>query len=254
MASTNDADDKLQHATLLNGLKRAFTSEEHSDLTIICQDRQWKAHKFLLCAQSEWFRKACAGPWKEGKEGTITLKEDDPQVIEAMLHWFYEYDYVTPQDQERPLVLDLEVYIAAEKYLLPNLKRLAATKFEQRAEKDWKSNRFVGAIFGAYNCLPESDRVLKQKIARIVSKHRIDLFHPVKGSETFKVLAVKVPEFGRDVLIASNDTGDNGELEKYRCPTCKKCLYIEKETEHFVCPKGCTGPRTMKRWADYKER
>ncbi|RMY70506.1 hypothetical protein D0862_14741 [Hortaea werneckii] len=190
---------------------------------------------------------------EEGKEGTITLKEDDPQVIEAMLHWFYEYDYVTPQNHERPLELDLDVYIAAEKYDLQNLKRLAATKFERRAEHDWRSNRFASAIFEAYNCLPESDRVLKQKIARIVSKHRMDLFHPVKGSETFKVLTVKVPEFGRDVLIASSDTGDDGEREKYRCPTCTKCWYIEKETQYFVCPKGCAGPRTMRNWAQYKE-
>ncbi|KAI7534374.1 hypothetical protein KC331_g12600 [Hortaea werneckii] len=228
MANTNNANKSSPGsfvtpeplAPLLHGLKRAFDSPKHADLTIICQGRQWKAHKVLLCAQSEWFEKSCTRCWKEGKEGTITLEEDDPQVVDAMLHWFYEFDYGTSQDNKCPLVLDLRVHAAAEKYLLPNLKRLAATKFEQRAQTEWKSEGFANAVYEAYVSLLESDSGLKQKIVQIVNEHRSDLFHPVQGSETFKNMAFEIPEFGRDVLIASSGTGDSNGWVKYKCPHC----------------------------------
>ncbi|KAI7257543.1 hypothetical protein KC343_g6462 [Hortaea werneckii] len=256
MANNNDADDKLQHATLLNGLKRAFTSEEHSDLTIICQDRQWKAHKFLLCAQSEWFRKACAGPWKEGKEGTITLKEDDPQVIDALLHWLYnfEYDeYGLSQDHQCPMVLDVRVYAAADKYFVPNLKRLAVEKFEKHTKAGWKSDGFANAIPEAYVVVPESDRTLKNIIIDVASAHKAALFHPSKGSEVFKRLTAELPEFGKDLLVASNITWIEGEWVKYRCPGCGMDWAMPESKTDFTCPRYCIGKRNPSFWEAFKQ-
>ncbi|KAI7467862.1 hypothetical protein D0860_01894 [Hortaea werneckii] len=255
MANTNDADDKLQHATLLNGLKRAFASEEHSDVTIICQDRQWKAHKFLLCAQSEWFRKACAGPWKEGKSGRITLK-DDPQVVDALLHWLYNFDYGdygNLQDHCCPIVLDVRVYAAADKYLLPNLKRLAAEKFEKHAKAEGESDGFVKAIQEAYDVVLESDRTLKKIIIDVASKHKLALLHPSKGSEFFKRLTAELPEFGKDLLVASNITWIEPDWVKYRCPGCNMHWAMPEQTEDFACPRSCHYKHDASWWALYKE-
>ncbi|KAI7081865.1 hypothetical protein KC356_g8823 [Hortaea werneckii] len=190
-------------APLLNGLKRAFDTSHHADLTIVCQGRRWKAHKVVLCAQSEWFMKSCAKSWKEGQEGEITFKNDEPAVIEATLHWFYEFDYGTSQDIKWPLVLDVQVYAVAEKYSLPNLKRLAATKFEQRAEKEWQSVDFAQAIVEVYGGVLKIDDALRPKITRIVNKHRVELFHPVHGSKKFSSMSVTIPQLARDVLAAS---------------------------------------------------
>ncbi|KAI7289663.1 hypothetical protein KC343_g4719 [Hortaea werneckii] len=260
MANTNDANGSSPGsfvtpeplAPLVNGLKRAFDSSDHTDLTIICQGRQWKVHKVLLCAQSEWFETSCAGCWKEGQEGTITFKDDHPQVIEAMLRWFYEHDYGTSQDTKWPLVFDIQVYAVADKYLLPNLKHLAATNFEQRAEKNWKSKDFETAVTDTYEYLLDSDGTLMQTMARIVSKHRKDLFHPVTGSLELKALAVRIPEFGSDVLRASIDAEGGSYCAKYRCPRCRKRFRIKTGTYSFVCPNGCIGARTMKFWAQHK--
>ncbi|KAI7182969.1 hypothetical protein KC363_g8480 [Hortaea werneckii] len=261
MANTNDANKSSPGsfvtpeplAPLLNGLKRAFDSPKHADLTIICQGRQWKAHKVLLCAQSEWFEKSCAGCWKEGKEGTITLKEDDPQVIDAMLHWFYEFDYGTSPGNECPLVLDLRVHAAAEKYLLPNLKRLAATKFELRAEKEWQSTDFACAIKEVYDCDPLNvDDDLRQKIVRIVNDHRSELFDAAKGHEMFKDIAVDIPEFGRDVLIASCGTGPGDGWAKFRCPGCGMHWAIQRTTHSMGCPQDCYRRQPPSFWVSYK--
>ncbi|KAI7533878.1 hypothetical protein KC331_g12847 [Hortaea werneckii] len=255
MANTNDADDKLQHAALLSGLKRAFTSEEHSDLTIVCQDRQWKAHKFLLCAQSEWFRKACAGPWEEGKLGKITLK-DDPQVVDALLHWLYNFDYGdygNSQDHYCPSVLDVRVYAAADKYLLPNLKRLAAEKFEKGMKAEWESGGFVNAIQEAYVVIPESDRTLKKIIIEVASKHKLALLHPSKGSEDFKRLTAELPEFGKDLLVASTITWIDEEWVKYRCPSCKLHWAMPDQEKSFTCPRECYNKQDPSWWVSYKE-
>ncbi|KAI7286699.1 hypothetical protein KC345_g1042 [Hortaea werneckii] len=240
-------------APLLNGLKRAFDSSDHTDVTIICEGRQWKAHKVVLCAQSEWFKKSCAECWKEGKEGTIALKEDDRKVIDAMLHWFYEFDYGPSQDEEFKLRLDVRVYAAADKYLLPNLKRLAATKFEERAEKAWPSKDFVGATFEVYRSSLEGDNVLKQKIVRIVADRRSKIFHPEQGYKAFKMMAVSIPEFGRDVLIASSVMEHGDEWAKYKCPKCATYWCMQKKTEFFWCPKGCNPARARTWWAQFKE-
>lgn len=191
---------------------------------------------------------------QEGKEGTITLEEDDPQVVDAMLHWFYEFDYGTSQDNKCPLVLDLRVHAAAEKYLLPNLKRLAATKFEQRAQTEWKSEGFANAVYEAYVSLLESDSGLKQKIVQIVNEHRSDLFHPVQGSETFKNMAFEIPEFGRDVLIASSGTGDSNGWVKYKCPHCRMCWSTSDTTSLLDCPRHCCyGVQPQSWWARHKQ-
>lgn len=189
---------------------------------------------------------------QEGQEGTITFKEENPQVIEAMLRWFYEFDYATSQDAMWPLVFDVQVYAVAEKYLLPNLKRLAATKFEQRAEGSWRSRDFATAVADTYHYLPESDDALKQTIARLVVKHEKDLFHPVTGSEDLKTLAFDIPEFGSDVLIAMIDAKGGSYCPKYKCPRCRRRFRIKTGTYSFVCPNGCMGARTMKFWAQHK--
>ncbi|KAI7304984.1 hypothetical protein KC367_g2874 [Hortaea werneckii] len=260
MVDTNDAQKSSPGrfvtpeplAPLVNGLKRAFESSKHADLTVVCQGRQWRVHKVLLCAQSEWFEKSCA-ECRRAQEGVITFPEDETDAIEAMLYWFYEFDYGISQDVESPLVLDVQVYAVAGKYLLPNLQRLAAAKFEQRAEKEWQSADFAQAIRGVYDDLQESGAALKLTIAQIVNKHRMELFHPAEGSEAFMTMAGKIPGFGRDILIASTFMGDGDEREKYKCPTCKTLWSVAKNAKIFTCPEGCHTGRAKTFWAKYKQ-
>ncbi|GAB1740404.1 hypothetical protein NU219Hw_g5509t1 [Hortaea werneckii] len=248
MANTNDAQNSSPGsfvtpeplAPLLKGLKRAFDSSDHTDFTIICQGRQWKAHKVVLCAQSEWFKKSCAECWKEGQEGVITFTEDEPDVIEAMLHWFYEFDYGTSSDIKRPLVLDVKVYAVAGKYLLPNLQRLAAAKFEKRAEKEWQSEDFAEAIMISHDSFVESDVTLRAIISLTVNEHRVELFNPGEGSKRFISMAGEIPKFGRDVLIASRGTGDSKGWVgwvKYKCPQCGMYWSTSNTNTLLGCPR-----------------
>lgn len=49
------------HATKLSTL---LESGKYSDLTLKCGSRNWKAHKSVLCIQSDFFAKACDGGFK----------------------------------------------------------------------------------------------------------------------------------------------------------------------------------------------
>ncbi|KAF2666733.1 POZ domain-containing protein [Microthyrium microscopicum] len=64
-------------------------SGEFSDVTIICRDHTWKAHRMVLSAQSLWFKKACSGHFKEAKERIITIEDDKPELIRSMIKFIY---------------------------------------------------------------------------------------------------------------------------------------------------------------------
>lgn len=49
------------HATRLSTL---LESGKYSDLTLLCGSRKWKAHKSVLCIQSDFFAKACDGDFQ----------------------------------------------------------------------------------------------------------------------------------------------------------------------------------------------
>lgn len=51
------------HATKLSTL---LESGKYSDLTLYCGSRKWKAHKSVLCIQSDFFAKACDGEFQVG--------------------------------------------------------------------------------------------------------------------------------------------------------------------------------------------
>ncbi|RMY41622.1 hypothetical protein D0865_12236 [Hortaea werneckii] len=242
MANTNDADDKLQHAALLSGLK----SQSGFGKPVLGRGR----YSHLVTFQ--WTSLTSK---QEGKLGKITLK-DDPQVVDALLHWLYNFDYGdygNSQDHYCPSVLDVRVYAAADKYLLPNLKRLAAEKFEKGMKAEWESGGFVNAIQEAYVVIPESDRTLKKIIIEVASKHKLALLHPSKGSEDFKRLTAELPEFGKDLLVASTITWIDEEWVKYRCPSCKLHWAMPDQEKSFTCPRECYNKQDPSWWVSYKE-
>jgi hypothetical protein len=46
-------------------------------------------HEELLCEHAPFFQVAVKEEWKEGKDRTIPLPEDDPDVVSLYLHWIY---------------------------------------------------------------------------------------------------------------------------------------------------------------------
>lgn len=142
---------------------------EHSDLVLRCSEgKEFKVHKAILCAQSEFFQKACKpGSFKvsqpsiiktrvetkiilfqEAKENVVKLTIGDSSLISLLLSFLY----TTGCDYEDSLLTDVNLYVAADFYDIESLKAVAAEKFKDHLTKGlWKSDSFSQAVEIIYN-------------------------------------------------------------------------------------------------------
>ncbi|KAL4959525.1 BTB/POZ domain-containing protein [Aspergillus stella-maris] len=70
-------------------MKTLFQTGEYSDMTIICKNATFKVHRSILCPQSDFFKMAMAGNFKESQTQTINLPDDEPKTIERVLSFLY---------------------------------------------------------------------------------------------------------------------------------------------------------------------
>ncbi|KAJ5752054.1 hypothetical protein N7520_008971 [Penicillium odoratum] len=76
----------------LTGQFSLHLKSEYSDMTIICGDKTFPAHKLVVCPRSKYFHRACFGGFREA-ESPIHLDDQDPIIIEKMLEYLYKGDY-----------------------------------------------------------------------------------------------------------------------------------------------------------------
>ncbi|KAK5724013.1 hypothetical protein LTR17_013675 [Elasticomyces elasticus] len=128
--------------------KELFATGSHSDLTIHCGGQDFRVHKYPLLTQSQWFRTALSGNWARGATlGTLTIKEDDPEILKALLKYFYTLTY---DDSTRGAVSQatfaVKMYAIADKYDAQALCDMAASKFSKSLDPINDVEGFVAAI------------------------------------------------------------------------------------------------------------
>ncbi|KAL8664512.1 MAG: hypothetical protein Q9168_007891 [Polycauliona sp. 1 TL-2023] len=204
----------LNDAGLPTGMKTFYDSGTFTDLTIVCGKEEFRCHKVVVCSQSEFFRAACGGGFKETTTSTINFPDDNPALIKIMLDFMYTWSYDLPKppdegtndlphlssssasnnnsnndsnsndndpngtnyDQRRckfeTLDTIISLYVLGDKYDIPRLRDHAALDFETEvqglrdtANKDIANSDYIEVLLGCveriYECLPESDRRLK---------------------------------------------------------------------------------------------
>ncbi|KAI1130641.1 hypothetical protein F5Y10DRAFT_289054 [Nemania abortiva] len=189
---------------------RLYARGEYADLIVTCHGKRHLVHKAIVCPRSDFFAAACRAGMKEAHTGMIDLPDDDPQIVDMMVYYFYHLDYNTsPLDMAkdenavlpstddvkeeaidqmdaddvddhiialRPCYSDLlvhaKVYALAGKYFINGLKALALQKFETATQKHWAPNDFLEAAQEAYTSTPDSDRGLRDVVVKILYKNR----------------------------------------------------------------------------------
>ncbi|CAI7593507.1 unnamed protein product [Penicillium crustosum] len=58
-------------------------------ITVGASKEPFHVHESVLCTSSRFFNAAMSGSWKESKEYTIELPEDDPAAFSIYSHWLY---------------------------------------------------------------------------------------------------------------------------------------------------------------------
>ncbi|KAL6824003.1 hypothetical protein V8C40DRAFT_247034 [Trichoderma camerunense] len=80
----------------------------------------FSVHEHLICATSDYFKTAMKGHWETSTSGSITLKEEDPEVFEIYMHWLY-FETLPVQNDNPGLEGNTEYIQLAKSYALGEL-------------------------------------------------------------------------------------------------------------------------------------
>ena len=87
----------------------------------------FKIHQPLICNESAFFATAFASRFKEGADLSMSLPDDSSEVFEIFAQWLYTKQYYYTMDMtdaaSRRMVQPVQLYIFADKYEIPVLKR-----------------------------------------------------------------------------------------------------------------------------------
>jgi len=78
---------------------------KYTDMTIKCGSTLFKLHKSIVCTQSKPLAAAFSGNFKESEDSTITLQDDEPEAVDAMVHFLYEQNLDLKETENNSLLL-----------------------------------------------------------------------------------------------------------------------------------------------------
>ncbi|RPA80052.1 hypothetical protein BJ508DRAFT_377287 [Ascobolus immersus RN42] len=148
---------------------RFFNSNEYSDMTVVCGDETFPAHRIVLCSQSEFFLDSMRS---KKDETVVTISDEEPKTIYRLLRYLYTGDYPDHPRSKHPELdngyegtrlesyfhysvnVNYEMYRLAAKFGVPGLAKRAVYKHErQLAEMPYVEER-VWSCAVAYSRFP----------------------------------------------------------------------------------------------------
>ncbi|KAL8645535.1 MAG: hypothetical protein Q9210_006657, partial [Variospora velana] len=187
-----DSGTQVEATPYATHLLRAKESLGTPDLKIICGTESFNVHKAVICPQSKFFAAAVEAGFKdqESISGTVSLVEEDPQIIQRLMSFFYTGDYGdlpsiqpsfffvheycdagTDDRRQESLILHCAMYACADRYSVADLKTQAEGKFQALVVSFWPLKELPTLIADVYTSTPSNDRGLRDSIVRICSKH-----------------------------------------------------------------------------------
>jgi len=113
-------------------MRDAFASNDFTDMTIVCDKREFHCHKFLLAARSEVFAAMLRHEFLEKQNSRVDVKEIDGETMELLLSYIYT-GLVTDFKNVSELQL-VELFKAADRYRLDHLKNMCEEELVKRVE------------------------------------------------------------------------------------------------------------------------
>ncbi|KAF4963624.1 hypothetical protein FSARC_8409 [Fusarium sarcochroum] len=88
-------------------------NDKYSDITIICSDREFKAHRAIVCTQCAFFENAFASAPKKRIVRSFKLEAGEPEVFQRLLEFLYTGSYTDegdslPQDNIEAKTKDIQ--------------------------------------------------------------------------------------------------------------------------------------------------
>jgi len=148
-------------------------------------------------------------------ENKVTLANDDPRLVEALIRYCYGLGYgnrfIHGTDQAS-MLWDLRVCVIADKYLAASLMQTAWEVFSVRSEFRWDSPEFVEAVAEVYATTIEGS-ALRKSIVRTVCNHT-SLLDGNRSNTAFLKVLRETPDFGVDILIAMHTKSPRRDIPR----------------------------------------
>ncbi|XP_054708117.1 speckle-type POZ protein-like [Uloborus diversus] len=104
-------------APFLEGFQSTFENGKFSDVTLRVGEENFQCHKAILSTHSKVFEAMFDNDMKESHDEAVYLADLDVDVAKAMLLYMY-----TRRTEGLPEHKVLDLYVAADRYMLPELK------------------------------------------------------------------------------------------------------------------------------------
>ncbi|KAL8643847.1 MAG: hypothetical protein Q9226_008081 [Calogaya cf. arnoldii] len=158
---------------LLKGIKEFYDDGQYTDLTITCGKEEFKCHKIVLCAQSEFFKTMCSNP----NTSTLDLSEGKVEQVKLMLEFLYTgtYDILTHPycNHSEPVRCAniILLYAMAQRFKIPALRKHAHDDLKSIVNESRNTDFLLGRIPTVYEFTTETDRSLRDILVESIIKH-----------------------------------------------------------------------------------
>ncbi|MCJ1381875.1 hypothetical protein MMC17_004987 [Xylographa soralifera] len=233
----------MSEKELVDSLTSVKKTSKYHDLVIRCQDREWKAHRIVICLRSKFFEKACDGSFKEGRSGEITLAEDDAEVVDRMIDYLYRLDYddkpntANANSSDGPLVMNANIYAIADKYEIWSLKEVAQRKTAEALMTDSNHESFLSAVDIVWNTTPLFDRGLRNLFLPVIAENKKTLLKKEAFMESVRTNGDLAADVLEDTWAKSSKLPSRlycsyancRRLQNVMCCGCLQSVYLSME-------------------------
>lgn len=248
-------------------------------------EKQWKAHAVVVCSQSKVFKQAIKAEWQvskfentrldildfatdvksltqKTKQNVLDLSDEPDHLIEQLIRFLYnDDDYKTPEIAYGPMQLNTKMFIAGDKYDVPDLCEYASHKLlAEMPNVNFKDptikQDFLNTVYELYQDAPATADYLRGELIVAGISHSRALFEDDfkkddEGKEedlTFHQLVRDIPEFGDQVMLALSEAFAENKANAVgtrtcRCDTCRTQfvmthgqLYLKVHCPHCKLP------------------
>ncbi|KAM0283255.1 hypothetical protein ACHAQH_002549 [Verticillium albo-atrum] len=103
---------------LRDAMKRLRKSGEYYDMTIVCGDQTYRAHKAIVCSRSKYLEAMFKSGMQEEQTSEVDLSEHNPQAVKLLVDFFYDLDY-TPSHSVAGQAKEPELEETTPKFIGP---------------------------------------------------------------------------------------------------------------------------------------
>ncbi|KAI0474416.1 BTB/POZ protein [Xylaria cf. heliscus] len=151
-----------------NLLANLLSSGDYSDLTLLCEDQEFRVHKNIVCSQSPVLAAAFKGGFQESKTNEFHVVDFSPTTLKCMIDYMYTRGYKkmpdgcrndgkdqaqTTNNDKHTSTKIAETWIyhgrvncIADYFCLPELAKMATTTLDRLTKENWSEDAFCDLL------------------------------------------------------------------------------------------------------------